>query len=115
MTDQQVNAALGSMAPAVLSGLSAAAQSAQQQQAGQNYNFSNLLQMFGGAAPVQQTQPQGGLLSSLLGALAGGQQQQQQAAPAGGLLSSLLGGAQSGNTSGFDGSGLLSALLSCMK
>ena len=114
MTDQQVNSALGSMAPAILSGLSAAAQSAQTQQAGQNYNFTNLLQTFGGAAPAQQQQS-GGLLSGLLSAFTGGGQAQQQPA-AGSLLSSLLGGAaQTNNTSGFDGSNLLAALLNSMK
>ena len=115
MTDQQVSSALGSMAPAILSGLSAATQSAQTQQASQGYNFTNLLQTFGGAAPVQQQQQSGGLLSGLLSAFTGGGQAQQQPA-SGGLLSSLLGGAaQSNNTSGFDGSNLLAALLSSMK
>ena len=112
LTDQQVSSVLSSMAPGVLSGLSAATQTAQQQQNG--IDLTDLMQLFGGQ-PVQQQQSSGigSLFGSLLG---GGQQQQQQTSVLGGLLGSLFGAKpQQQQTSGFDGSGLLSLLLNAMK
>ena len=94
LTDQQVSNALSSMAPGVLSGLSAATQTAQTQQ--DNFDLTDLVQLFGGQ-PVQQQQSSG--IGSLLGSLFGGGQQQQQQQ----------------QQSGFDGSGLLSLLLNAMK
>lgn len=108
LTGQQVSDALSSMAPGVLSGLSAATQTAQQQQNG--FDLTDLLQMFGGQ-PAQQ-QSSSGFLGSLLG---GGQQPQQQSSGLGSLLSSLFGGKPQQQSSGFDGSGLLSLLLQAMK
>ena len=110
LTSQQVNNALSSMAPGVLSSLSAATQTAQGQQ--DNFDLTDLLQLFGGQ-PVQQQQSSG--IGSLLGSLfGGGQQQQQQSSGLGSLLGSLF-GAKPQQQSGFDGSGLLSLLLKAMK
>ena len=111
LTDQQVSNALSSMAPGVLSGLSAATQTAQTQQ---QVDLSDLMQLFGGQ-PAQQSQSSG--IGSLFGSLLGGgqaQQQTQQSSGLGSLLGSLLGGgqqAQQAQPSGFDGSGLLNLLL----
>jgi len=115
LTDQQVSSALSSMAPGILSGLSAATQQAQQQPQN-SIDLSDLMQLFGGGQPVQQQQSSG--IGSLFGSLLGGGQQQQQQQPSvlGSLLGSLFGAKpQQQQTSGFDGSGLLSALLSAMK
>ncbi len=111
LTGQQVSDALSSMAPGVLSGLSAATQTAQTQQ--DNFDLTDLVQLFGGQ-PVQQQQSSG--IGSLLGSLFGGgqQQQQQQSSGLGSLLGSLF-GAKPQQQSGFDGSGLLSLLLNAMK
>ena len=110
LTCQQVNNALSSMAPGVLSSLSAATQTAQGQQ--DNFDLTDLVQLFGGQ-PAQQQQSSG--IGSLLGSLfGGGQQQQQQSSGLGSLLGSLF-GAKPQQQSGFDGSGLLSLLLNAMK
>ena len=111
LTNQQVSNVLSSMAPGVLSGLSAATQTAQTQQ--NNIDLSSLAQLFGGQ-PVQQTQSSGigSLFSSLLGG--GQQQQQQQSSGFGSLLGSLF-GVKPQQQSGFDGSSLLSLLLNAMK
>ncbi len=122
LTGQQVSDALSSMAPGVLSGLSAAAQSAQQQNQPQvqvaTIDLSDLMQLFaGGQQPVQQQQASG--LGNLLGGFLGGSQQQQQQAQStglGSLMGSLFGmKPQQQQSSGFDGSGLLSLLLNAMK
>ena len=109
LTNQQVNNALSSMAPGVLSSLSAATQTAQGQQ--DNFDLTDLVQLFGGQ-PVQQQQSSG--IGSLLGSILGGGQQQQQSSGLGSLLGSLF-GAKPQQQSGFDGSGLLSLLLNAMK
>ena len=121
LSDQQVSSALSSMAPGVLSGLSAATQTAQSQQ--QNaVDLTDLLQLFGGQTAQQQSQGSG--LGSLFGSLLGGGQaqpvQQQQASGLSSLLGSLLGGGQAQQPAqqqpaGFDGSGLLSLLLGAMR
>ena len=112
LTNQQVSDALSSIAPGVLSGLSAATQTAQQQQ--NNVDLSGLMQLFGGQ-PAQQQQSAG--ISNLFGALlGGGQPAQQQSSGLGSLLGSLFGmKPQQQQSSGFNGSGLLSLLLSAMK
>ena len=110
LTNQQVGSALSSMAPGVLSGLSAATQTAQTQQQG-SLDLSDLMQLFGGQPVQQQSSGIGNLFGSLLG---GGQAQQQQSSGLGSLLGSLLGGGQQtqqAQPSGFDGSGLLNLLL----
>ena len=116
----QVQSLLGLIAPALLSGLSAATNHAQQQN---SYDMSGLLSLFGGqpqqqqsggllsqlfGAPQQQQQT-GGLLSQLLG---GGQVQQQQQ---GGFLSQLFGAKPQQQVQQIDGTALLQALLSLMK
>ena len=84
MNNNQVNSVLSSIAPAILSGLSAATTSASHQvNLSDGLDLSDLMGMFGGSQPQQQS---GGLLGSLFG---GGQQQQQQSS--GGLLGSLFG------------------------
>ena len=115
LTNQQVGNALSSMAPGVLSGLSAATQTAQNQQ---QVDLSGLMQLFGGQ-PVQQQQSSG--IGNLFGSLLGGgqaQQQTQQSSGLGSLLGSLLGGGQQQvqqQSAGFDGSSLLSLLLRAKK
>ena len=107
---KQVSDALSSMAPGVLSSLSAATQTAQSQPQN-SVDLSGLLQLFGGQQqPVQQQPGIGSLFGSLLG---GGQAQQQtQSSGLGSLLGSLFGmQPQQQQASGFDGSGLLSLLL----
>ena len=116
----QVQSLLGLIAPALLSGLSAATNHAQQQN---SYDMSGLLSLFGGqpqqqqsggllsqlfGAPQQQQQT-GGLLSQLLG---GGQVQQQQQ---GGFLSQLFGAKPQQQVQQIDGTALLQALLALMK
>ena len=98
----QVQSLLGLIAPALLSGLSAATNHAQQQN---SYDMSGLLSLFGGQPQQQQT---GGLLSQLLG---GGQVQQQQ----GGFLSQLFGAKPQQQVQQIDGTALLQALLALMK
>ena len=102
LTSSQVNSGLSSLAPAVLSGLSAATNTAQN--SGSGIDLSSLLNTFAGQS-VQPQQQSGGLLSSLLG---GGQQPQQQS---GGLLSSLLGGGQPQQSSASTAATLLSSLM----
>lgn len=105
LTNQQVSSALSSMAPGVLSGLSAAAQTAQGQQ---QVDLSGLTQLFGGQ-PAQQSQSSG--IGNLLGSLLGGGQQSQSSG-LGSLLGALMGGGQQQpQASGFDGSSLLNLLL----
>lgn len=113
LNSQQVSNALSSMAPGILSGLSAATQTAQQQN--NNADLSGLVQLFGGqAAQSQQNTGVSSLLGSLLG---GGQPAQQQSSGLGSLLGSLFGmnPQQQQQTSGFNGSSLLSLLLGAMK
>lgn len=119
LQQNQVQSFLGTIAPALLSGLSAAQNHAYQQQ--NNYDMSGLLSLFGGQQQPQQT----GLLGQLFGApqqqqtggflsqLFGGQQQVQQS---GGFLSQLFGGGQQQvQHSSIDGTTLLQILLSLMK
>ncbi len=126
LQQNQVQSFLGAIAPALLSGLSAAQNHAYQQQ--NNYDMSGLLGMFGGQPQQQQTgllnqlfgvpqqqQQTGGFLSQLFG----GQQQVQQS---GGFLSQLFGGQpnQGGfltqqNANSMNGTALLQLLLSLMR
>ena len=118
---------LASIAPSMLSGLSAATTTASNasNQKDDGFDLSDLAGLFGGQKPAankpstgfgglanllgggQQQQQSSSLLGSLLG---GGQQQQQQS---GSLLGSLLGG--SNNASSTSGNALLSSLMSMMK
>jgi len=92
MDTSQVSSLLGNMAPGLMSGISAAATSAQaSQQETESLDFSDLMGTFGGSSSGP-----GGL----------------------GLLSSLTGGGSSGGSlfgSDCNGTGLLSSLLSLMK
>ena len=101
MNKEQVSRSLASLAPALLSGLSAATSSAQQSG---GFDFTDLLGMFmGGGAPQQQSSAMG-ILGSLLG---GGAPQQSASSGLGGLLGGLLGGGAPQQQSG----GLLGGLL----
>ena len=111
LSDQQVSNALSSMAPGILSGLSAATQAAQNQQQN-SIDLSSLMQLFGGQPAQQQSSGIGSLFGSLLG---GGQQQAPQSSGLGSLLGSLFGVKPQQQSSGFDGIGLLSLLLNAMK
>ena len=82
LTSSQVNTGLSSLAPAVLSGLSAATNATQ---SSGGVDLTSLLNTFAGQQQQQST------TGSLLGSLLGGSQPQQQS---GGLLSSLFGGGQ---------------------
>ena len=109
LSSNDVSSALAGMAPAVLSGLSAANSTAQQSSAGQvnlsdGLDLSELMSLFGG-----QSQPSSmGMLSGLLG---GG-----SSSLGGGLLGSLLGStaASADNDITVNGTQLLS-LLSALK
>ena len=116
----QVNAVLANMAPALMSGVSAASQPQQQPDA-----MSGLLSMFGGAQPQQLQQEEApamdmSALSGILGMIGGAQPQQPQQQGGLGALGSLLGmfsGAaqQEEEPQVADGSDLLSSLLTLMK
>ncbi len=76
MNSDQVMSVLSSIAPALLSGLSAATQTAQTQQAANSgisadsLDLSDLMGMLGGAAPIEQSKPAGGMDgTALLGLL----------------------------------------------
>ena len=98
MAEGEVRSVLSAIAPALLSGLSAATTSTAAKpkvDLSDGLDLSDVMAMFSGMQ--QQQQPAAGVGSSLLGALLGGapQQQQQPAASAAtSLLGSLLGGVQ---------------------
>ena len=117
MKNEEVEKSLFSIAPVLLSALSSATENAQSSQSAGGPDFLSLLTQFGGTQepepepePVQQS---GGLFNSLFG----------------GLFSNLFGGVQQQaqeeelhqldtteeDTSGFDGTSLLSTLLSLMQ
>ena len=87
--ESQVTSLLGNMAPGLLSGLSAAATSAQGSEQSGGFDFSGLISAFGGGQE-EETQSSGG-----------------------GFLSGLFGGGSSGSSN--DGSGLISSLLGFLK
>ncbi|MBR2667730.1 MAG: DUF937 domain-containing protein [Oscillospiraceae bacterium] len=95
MNQDQVFQALGTMAPAMMSGLSAATGSAAQRNAAPDP--MELMRMFGGQMPAQNQQPVGGGAAGMLGA----------------LLGAAGGGSQ--NQGSFDGSELLGVLTALMK
>ena len=133
MSSDEVGRALGGLAPALLTMLSAATTSASNQTASNTLDLSDLLGMFGGAsAPVSQQSLGNSLLGSLLGASAPQQSSslmdallgmnqakpQQQSA---GLLGSLLGVSPSSQTvqqssiNNVNGNALLGLLLNAMQ
>ncbi len=95
MNNNQVTSVLDNMAPALLSGLSAATSSAQnsQQQSG-SFDFSGLLSAFGGSSNSANTSTP---------AVSSG---------ASGILGSILGG---GTDSSSDGTNLISSLIGMLK
>ena len=110
MSTRDVSSALAGLAPALMSGLSAATSSASaapKVDLSDGLDLSDLMGMFAGAQPAAQPSA-GGLLSGLLG---GG-----SSSLGGGLLGSLLGGSasQADNDSAVNGTQLLS-LLSALK
>ena len=113
MEQSQAQSLLGNMAPGLLSGLSAAASSAQNSQQAGSYDFSGLLSSFGGGAQ-QETAASGnsGLLSLT-------QEQPSSGSSSGmGLLGSLMGMDSSSGSlfnSGNDGTSLIGSLLSLLK
>ena len=108
MQPSQVSQVLGCLAPALLSGLSAATQSAVQVQPQNNgFDLSGLMSMFG-AQPQPVQQP------SLLGSLFGGGGG-NSGGGLGGLLGSLLGGAPAQNQNAMNGNALLNILTALMR
>ena len=133
LTQTQASSVLQNLAPALMSGLSAATSSVSTQSQNSGFNLSDGLDlsdiaalMGGGQKPQQtsatsllsslmgggQTQQQSSGLTGMLGSLLGGGQQQQQSSS---LLGSLLGGGSSANDNAINGMDLLSALMSARK
>ena len=127
LSDEQVSNTLNSIAPAILSELSAASTAAQNTTAASGgvnlsdgLDLSDIMGMFMGGQTQQAQQTQGsqggGLLSGLLGSLLGGgkeeqpqaQQPQTSGMDAMSMLSGLLGSGS--NASGSSTSGMLSSL-----
>jgi len=114
LTNNQVNQTLSNIAPALLSGLSAATTATNKKKnngvdLSDGLDMSDLVGLFGGSGGNSA----GSLLGSLLG---GGQQQQQQSSGMGDILGALLGTPATSNkkpaaNSGADLTGLLSSLL----
>ena len=108
MSERDVSSALAGLAPALMSGLSAATNSissATKVDLSDGFDLSDLMGMFAGAQQAQQVQaqPSGGLLSGLLGGSGSG---------LGDLFGSLLGSSaqQSAQENDFNGTQLLSLL-----
>lgn len=108
MSERDVSSALAGLAPALMSGLSAATSSissAPKVDLSDGFDLSDLMGMFAGAQQAQQVQaqPSGGLLSGLLGGSGSG---------LGDLFGSLLGSSaqQSAQENDFNGTQLLSLL-----
>ena len=109
LSANEVSSALSGIAPALLSGLSAATSSsgaAGKVDLSDGLDLGDVMAMLGGG---QSAASGGGLLGSLLG---GGQ---SSAPAAGGLLGSLLSGGIQENDNSLNGNALMSALLSAMK
>ena len=108
MSERDVSSALAGLAPALMSGLSAATNSissAPKVDLSDGFDLSDLMGMFAGAQQAQQVQaqPSGGLLSGLLGGSGSG---------LGDLFGSLLGSSaqQSAQENDFNGTQRLSLL-----
>ena len=113
LTQTQASSVLQNLAPALMSGLSAATSSVSTQSQNSGFNLSDGLDlsdiaalMGGGQKPQQSSATS--LLSSLMG---GGQKPQQQSSGLSGMLGSLLGGGQQQQQS----SSLLGSLLAYNK
>ena len=110
LSANQVSSALAGIAPALLSGLSAATASsgaAGKVDLSDGLDLGDVMAMLGGA------QSGASPVSGLLGSLVGGSQ--SSASPMGGLLGSLLGGGIQESDNSLNGNALMSALLSAMK
>ena len=110
LSADQVSSALAGIAPALLSGLSAATQSsgaAGKVDLSDGLDLGDVMAMLNGAQ--SGASPVNGLLGSLLG---GGQ---SSASPVGGLLGSLLGSGIQESDNSLNGNALLGALLGAMK
>ena len=132
LSNEQVVKALANLAPATMSGLSAATETASKQKKASvdlsdGLDLSDIMSMMGGQQKQQETSGAGGLLGALLGGgqqkqeaspmdllggLFGAQQQEQQSTSMD-LLGSLLGGGQQ-KKSEIDGTALLKMLTSIM-
>ena len=110
LSASQVSSALSGIAPALLSGLSAATASsgaAGKVDLSDGLDLGDVMAMLGGGQAAAS--PTGGLLGSLLGGSQG------SASPVGGLLGSLLGGGIQESDNSLNGNALMSALLGAMK
>ena len=134
LTQTQASSVLQNLAPALMSGLSAATSSVSTQSQNSGFNLSDGLDlsdiaalMGGGQKPQQSSatsllsslmgggqkpQQQSSGLSGMLGSLLGGGQQQQQSSS---LLGSLLGGGSNDSDNAINGMDLLSALMGARK
>lgn len=131
LTQTQASSVLQNLAPALMSGLSAATSSVSTQSQNSGFNLSDGLDlsdiaalMGGGQKPQQssatsllsslmggsQKPQQSSGLSGMLGSLLGGGQQQSSS-----LLGSLLGGGSNDNDNAINGMDLLSALMGARK
>ena len=107
MEDKDVRKALSNIAPAMMSGLSAATSSASKVDLSDGVDLSDLMGMFGGAAPAKEASPAGGILGGLLGGSGGG---------IGKVLGGLFGGKEDDQKKDEDdGMELLGMLTSLMK
>lgn len=108
LTQAQVNSVLSNLAPALMSGVSAATTSATQQAQSSGFNLADgfdmtdIAALMGGGSSNQNASA-----SSLLGSLLGGGQQKPQSSGLSGMLGSILGG---GTTQQSSSSGMLSSL-----
>ena len=128
LSENQVSTTLDSIAPAILSGLSAATEQAKNAAGGvdlsDGFDLTDLMGLFAGGQAPQPQQAQGnqggGLLSGLLGTLLGGRQEEakpqvQQAAPSFDAVNMFSGLTDlfdgDNDESNFNGMSLLSSLL----
>ena len=109
LNTDQVNRALSDIAPALMSGLSAATNSAAKVNLADGLDLSDLMGMFGGAAPAaSQSSGLLGGLGNLMGGVLGGGSCNAASQGAGGLLGGLLDGGSGNGAS--QGGGLLGGL-----
>ena len=109
LNTDQVNRALSDIAPALMSGLSAATNSASKVNLADGLDLSDLMGMFGGAAPAaSQSSGLLGGLGNLMGGVLGGGSGNAASQGGGGLLGGLLGGGSGNGAS--QGGGLLGGL-----
>lgn len=106
LTQAQVNSVLSNLAPALMSGVSAATTSASQQSQASGFNLANGFDMSDIAALMGGGSSQSSSATSLLGSLLGGGQQKPQSSGLSGMLGNILGGGSQQSS----GSGMLSSL-----